>query len=44
MTADRRGEGFAYFAWHRLRWAHNKGCRGINDPVTFCGDTWENRR
>ncbi len=41
--SELKGEGFAYFAWHRLHWPHHPECRGINDPFRACGYVWKRR-
>jgi len=37
------GEGFAYFAWHRLRWPSWDDCRGIRDG-RVCELYWHSGR
>ena len=38
----RAGEGFAYHAWHRLRFPHFNLCRGIHDRRA-CARFWRYR-
>lgn len=39
MTADRRGEGFAFFRWHMLTW-EDESCWCRQRPEYLCYKLW----
>lgn len=42
MTEDRRGEGFAFFRWHSLKYGNYGGCcPGYGRHEVGCSTLWD---